>query len=339
MIKNLKIKIKTFISDLKNGRSYSLKHLLNEEIEKNYHVSGIKLRKLIYPLAKVGFQIYAHNNLIIDKEEKLPKGPKVYVVNHFNEDDTQIAGIFQGESAYILFGNDTLLFETTNALKLSLVGMVPVIRDSKESKNLAYKKMNHIIKNGGNVVIWPEGYWNLADDGEKDARHGADSHDSRTWLMQDFYYGPLRLAQENDVPIVPIVLHYDNLKGNNCYAQRLKPFYVRKEDEIKIKKDELRQLMLDTKFFLMEKYSSYKKSDLLKNGISLENEWDKMKEKSTRGQDIERIGYKFSLEEEKLISKAPVLNPVVTPNEAFQNIENLEYDKDNAFLLKKTRHC
>ena len=85
-------------------------------------------------------------------------------------------------------------------------------------------------------MIYPEGYWNLDDNGKADERHNADSHNLENWLIQDFNTGVFRLAKETGCEIVPTVLHYDEQREKKCYASRGTPFRVSEKDDILHKK-------------------------------------------------------------------------------------------------------
>ena len=177
--------------------------------------------------------------------------------------------------------------------------------------------MKYVIEHGGNIIIFPEGYWNLDDNGQKDECHDADGHKSDNWLIQDINVGILRLAQETGCEIVPTILHYDEVKKMKCFAYRGKPFRVSKEADIFAKKYELVGLMTDMYWYLMEKHSCYKRADLEADGRSLAEQLSELKEKLRSACDIERIGYRLNLAEEKRIGKAKVTHSVVTPEEAF----------------------
>lgn len=69
---------------------------------------------------------------------------------------------------------------------------------------------------------------------------------------------------------------------------------------------------------LMEKYSQYHREDLEKDGNSLKQNWEDLKEQLRCACDIERIGYQLDLADEKRIGKAKVMHPVVTSDEVFQ---------------------
>lgn len=89
-------------------------------------------------------------------------------------------------------------------------------------------------------------------------------------------------------------------------------------------------------FALMEKYSSYKRTLLEAEGISLRAQWKTLGESLCRACDIPRIGYRLNLADEKRIGKAKVANSVTTYSKAFEHLGMLIPCKENLFLLRKT---
>lgn len=76
--------------------------------------------------------------------------------------------------------------------------------------------------------------------------------------------------------------------------------------------------MTDMYWGLMEKYSQYCRKELEKDGKSFKQNWEELKEKLQRACDIERIGYKLNLADEKRIGKAKVVYSIVMPDEVFR---------------------
>ena len=190
-------------------------------------------------------------------------------------------------------------------------------RNDVNSRKAAYEKMKYVIEHGGNIIIYPEGYWNLADDGQADECHLADGHNSENWLIQDINIGIVRLAKETRCEIVPTILHYDEVGAKRCYIHRGKGVRVEEQDDIFVKKDELVHIMTNMYWEMMEKFSQYRRTDLEKDGKSLKQNWEELKEQLRRACDIERIGYQLDLTDEKRIGKAKVVHPVVTSEEVF----------------------
>lgn len=316
--------LRTLKKDIKDGTSYSVSYLTQNEVEKTLSKKGIQIRKVFAPLLR---QVYKTQT-----DYKLKKGntcyephkeSKIYVVNHRQADDIVLGANAVGKSGYIVFGNKDLAIETSNGLGLWAYGMILLDRDDSTSRKSTYEKMKYVLNNNGNIIIYPEGYWNLADDGLADARHGADQHNSENWLIQDINVGIVRLAKETGCPIIPTILHYDEVETKKCYSQKGHPIYVGEEDNIFTKKDEVVESMTTIYYNLMNKYSEYKRNELEKDGVSLRDKWEMLKQELISDCDIPRIGYKLDLANEKLIGKAKVANPIITSVEVFEPINNL----------------
>lgn len=309
--------MKTIINDLINGTSHSVKFLLKNDIETTISKRGIKVRKLFAWLMRIIYLTQSEYKLIINKREKLGRSKKgrIFAINHRQADDIVLGANAVGKSGYIVFGNPYLALETSNGLGLWAYGMILMKRDDASSRRAAYEKMKYVIEHGGNIIIYPEGYWNLADDGRADERHMADGHNSESWLIQDINIGIIRLAKETGCEIVPTILHYDEFGGKRCYAHRGKAFRVGELDDIWAKKDELVHSMTNMYWGLMEKYSQYTRGDLEKDGRSLKQNWEELKEQLQSACNIERIGYRLDLADEKRIGKAKVAHATVTVEE------------------------
>ena len=328
--------MKKLFNDLKNGTSYSVDYLLSSEIEKSLSKKGIKIRKLFAPILRKIYITQTEYKLTREKVKNSPvQGGKIFVLNHRQADDIVLGANAVNESGYIVFGNRYLALDTTNGLGLWAYGMILLDRNNDDSRKSTYDKMKYVLENGGNIIIFPEGYWNLADDGLSDERHKADDHNSENWLIQDINVGVIIVAQETGCPSIPTVMHYDEVKGKKCFSKKGTPFYVEKNDDIFLKKNQLVECMTKIYFELMEKYSSYSRRDLEADGISLKEKWIKLKQELIADCEIKKINYELDLKDEKLIGKAKVVNDITTNEEAFEHLENLNINKNNAFLLSK----
>ncbi len=326
-------------TDLKNKTSRSIEHLLSHRVEDCLSVSGIYLRKAISPLLRKAYRHHIDYRLIIDSCIPLPKSRKgrIFAVNHRQKEDIILSMLVSDHSAYTVFGGTDIALDTMNGLGLWAYGIIMIDRHSKASRRSAYDKMKFVIQHGGNVIIYPEGYWNIADDGEMDEFHGADSHNSDSWLVQDLNTGIFRLAQETGCEIVPMVLHYDEVNGKICYGSRGAPFTLSAEDDIIQKKDRFLTIMHTTYYNLIEKYSSYNRRHLEADGISLKHQNDSWVQHLLKVVEIDHTGYKMNLTEEKKIGKARNKKHVVTPKEAFAHMKDIIPTVKNAFLFRKNR--
>ena len=157
--------LKKLKKDILNGTSYSVDFLLSPEIEKSLSKNGIKIRRVFAPLLRKIYLTQTKYKLIKENKNhkiKTTKG-KIFVVNHRQSDDIVLGANAIGESGYFVFGNKYLALDTTNGLGLWAYGMILLDRDNPENRKKTYEKMKYVIEHGGNIIIYPEGYWNLDD--------------------------------------------------------------------------------------------------------------------------------------------------------------------------------
>lgn len=328
--------LKDIFSDIKNGTSHSVSYLMSNDVEETLSKNGIRIRKVFSPLLRMIYLTQTKYKLIREPYHTgKEKNGKIFIINHRQADDIVLGANAVNEHAYIVFGNDKLVLETSSGLGLWANGMIALKRDSKESRKSTYDKMKYVLENGGNIIIYSEGYWNLDDDGITDGIHASDAHNSECWLIQDINIGAVRLAKETGCPIIPTILHYDEIGKKRCYSKKGKTIYVGKEDDIFAKKDEVMEEMNTVYYSLMEKYSSYKRADLESDGISLREKWIALKKELIDACAIPSIDYELDLLDEKRIGKAKVSKPVVTNEEAFRHLDEIEINASNAYLLSK----
>lgn len=334
--------VKSIVSDVKNNSAHTLDYLLKDSVEETVSEKGIKVRKVVSPFMRFVYRFQSDYKFVLDGREELEKTEKgkIFVVNHRQSDDMVFSAITVGESGYFVFGNKILALDSlSNGFGLWSYGMIILDRSNKENRQATYEKMKYVIEHGGNIIIFPEGYWNLADNGLSDSRHNADDHNSESWLIQDINTGVVRLAQETGCQIVPSILHYDEFGTKMCYGKRGKAITVSKEDDILTKKDEVVSSMTNIYWSLMEKYSNYSvnggRKMLEENGMTVKEQWEALKAKLVSDCDIDRVSYKLDLQDEKKIGKAKVVKNITVNEEAFKHLNEIEYNENNAFLLSK----
>lgn len=323
-------------NDIKNKTSHSIEHLLSNNIQDCLSVAGIAVRKAISPALRKAYRKHIRYSLVADSAVPLPQSNKgrIFAATHRQKDDIIISMCVADCSAYTVFGGTEIALDTLNGLGLWAYGIILVNRNDKISRQSAYNKMKYVIEHGGNIIIYPEGYFNIADDGEMDDVHGADGHNSDSWLVQELNLGAFRLAQETGCEIVPMVLHYDETDGKVCYTHRGTPFTVAETDDIISKKDQLLAYMQTEYYKLIEKYSAYSRNQLEENGTSLKHQHQQWTSHQLKRVEISHTGYKMDMASEKQIGKAKTKKHVVTYKEAFAHIKDIVPSAKNAFIFR-----
>jgi len=253
--------------------------------------------------------------LHIVKKAEIPKGkPVIYASTHGFKDDVLNAVLVAGRPLHILMGALFDFFNTIDGILAWLIGVVLVDRSNKNSRTISLPKMQRAMLFGSNALIFPESAWNLTD----------------SLLVMRLYSGVYKLAILTNVLVVPIATHTE---GKICYAILDEPF-----DITVYGCDEgtqmLRNKLATLKFELMERYSSFSRSELESNGKSCKTTWEEIKRKIIS----EASNYTQKTEYSDLYSIYRFIDKNVTEYaEAFAHLCDIKITKHNAFLLRPDR--
>ena len=234
--------------------NWFLQYLIGDNPKKSISKYGIRNRKMIYPLLKHIAGPFCGIRGKLVRKEKLPDGPKIYAVTHTNNaEDIAWTLSYAGESSYLFCNGYKEIMYTLDGIALWLSGLIYVDRHRAESREASLKKAERVLGYGGNIMIFPEGVWNM----------------SENLLVRKMYHGVYKVAVSMKVPIVPIATM---VYGQNLYAIRGKYFYINdydKESALAIIRDTLASL----KWELMEQYGKTTREELLK-GKNPDEYWD-----------------------------------------------------------------
>ena len=125
-----------------------------------------KTRKMIHPL--LWFLIKCKNRIsgfkIICINSKIPKTqqPIIFSITHIGKHDIEICSEILKRHYYLLSGNFENVHGTSDGLFIELNGIVYLNKYDKEDKKRSKERCVDILKNGGNIMWYPEGIWNLS---------------------------------------------------------------------------------------------------------------------------------------------------------------------------------
>ena len=129
-------------------------------------LKGIEFRKKIHSLINLILkidQILSHeNNIVIsNKNTAEPSNSKIFACTHIGGNDIQRTFQVIKEPAYLMLGDPGILYKMPIYQGLKLNGVIPLETKNKEDRKIAYKRSIELLKNGGNLLIYPEGAWNV----------------------------------------------------------------------------------------------------------------------------------------------------------------------------------
>ena len=199
---------------------------------------------------------------IVNKEQlnivKGIRGPIIFAPTHCGKFDIQtLAEVLWQNRWSLLSGDPNFLPGTVEGYWLQFHGVIYVDRDDKEWRTRAKQEMITHLQNGGNIMMYPEGTWNL----------------SPNLPMLPLFRGIADIAKETNATIIPFAQEIDD-KNKTYYVKIGKPIYPTKEP-LSILED-LRNQMAEMKWSLIEELP-FCKAVYDKN--KLYSEWDKYIEK------------------------------------------------------------
>lgn len=177
---------------------------------RNYKVKGVFHPLIVSFLKLYPVKIIKLNDFSWPKD----KGPVIFSANHSNSKDFPTLVRLIKQHFFIMADYTMINDKLVNSLN-KLNGCVYVDRLSKESGKNAFRECVDGINSGYNMLLFPEGTWNLLN---------KEPMLPRRW-------GDIKIAQATSRPILPIALVYS---GKKCFVKFGQLTYVDKNDDLKI---------------------------------------------------------------------------------------------------------
>lgn len=177
----------------------------------------IYVYKIVLLLLKLFYKIEIHG------EDKLnTKGAVIYCPNHFSNLDPILVGAIMKEKIYFMAKKE--LFKGIILKKLIYtLGGFPV--DRKQGGKKAIEETIKKITQDKKVCIFPHG---------KRIKFGEDS---------EIKNGALVAAKDTGVPIIPVQIYTDYKFRHKVVITLCEPIYIKDENDLKIKKEELKNIL------------------------------------------------------------------------------------------------
>ena len=157
-----------------------------------------------------------------------------------------------------------------------------------------------VLRKGANLIIFPEGTWNLTP----------------SKPMLPLYWGVIDIARYSGKPIIPVILEYTDKK---CYVAFGSPMYISQGDDKGEKIKELSDIMAALKWQIWEKYRD--------TGCNTAAEWDN--EAKKRVTNYPKLDYEY---------ECSVIRKEVFTFENYVDLDRIEPSRTNAFLFSKRNH-
>ncbi|MBR1761958.1 MAG: 1-acyl-sn-glycerol-3-phosphate acyltransferase [Eubacterium sp.] len=290
---------------------WHLQHRLKEYEKYGARASGIKFRNKIHSfllkfvtLDRVLSKRELH--IIDDKHDKGEK-PIIFAVTHIGGCDVESAFEAIKSPAWLLFGDPKEIYCIPTGLLLWFNGVVCVETRNKTDRRIAKERCVSILKDGGNILMFPEGAWNI----------------SPNQIVYHMYYGAVDMAMETNSQIVPVGIirdksnYYVNI-GENIniadYGNNIKGLtYI------------LRDIMGSLQWEIMERLPILHHSEI-----------DSEYYHSWVNEIVDNQTATFSVEEVYETRFNP--NYIIDYADAFEHLNHIKLNTNNAFLFDKRLH-
>lgn len=170
-----------------------------ERYENGIPLKGIDLRKKIHKipleLVKLDRKVSKETVSVINDERMITDKPKIYACTHIGGNDIQRVFEAIKEHAYLFLGDPKGLYKDISGLLLFLNGVINMETKDKTDRFIAKKRAIELLNKNGNLLIFPEGAWNITPN----------------LLVMDLYKGAVLMARETGADIIPVAIEqYDN---------------------------------------------------------------------------------------------------------------------------------
>ncbi len=274
-------------------------------------LKGINLRKKIHCLVSMILkidQLLSKEKIVIlnDKHNTESNRSRIYACTHIGGNDIQRTFQVIKEPAYLMLGDPGILYKMIIYQGLRMNGVIPLETPDKKDRKIAYNRAIELLENGGNLLIYPEGAWNVTPN----------------LVVMKLFNGTVRMAKETNSEIIPIAIE----QYNETFYFNIGENYTIDKDTLKSVeelRDDLREKLATLKWEIMEREPFLKRKDIPENYLQ------EFQEKIVNRCNY---GYGFSLQD--AINESFHDKSVVDIKEVYDFLNTLEIGKHNAFLMK-----
>ena len=274
-------------------------------------LKGINLRKKIHCLVSMILkidQLLSKEKIVIlnDKHNTESNRSRIYACTHIGGNDIQRSFQVIKEPAYLMLGDPGILYKMLIYQGLIMNGVIPLETPDKEDRKIAYNRALELLENGGNLLIYPEGAWNVTPN----------------LVVMKLFNGTVRMAKETNSEIIPIAIEQYN---ETFYFNIGKNYTIDKDTSKSVEelRDDLREKLATLKWEIMEREPFLKQEEITENYLQ------EFQEKIVNRCNY---GYGFSLQD--AINESFHDKSVVEKEEVYDFLNTLEIGKHNAFLMK-----
>ena len=233
-------------------------------------------------------------------------GPIIYACTHVGRYDIETAlEKLVPKQSYFLMGDPGKVYKSIEGILLYMNGTVFVDTADKEDRYIGKETCVQLLKQGANILIYPEGAWNV----------------SENQVVMPLFTGTAEMAIRTEAQIIPIAIeqydkHYYANIGKNIRCENMQLSQMHELTE------QLRDVLCTLKWEIWERFPSISRADLPDNAT--EQFLEEIMSQTDNGYTLEEI------HRTRFHSKAEV-----EQQSAFSYWDKLIPNARNAFLFRK----
>lgn len=171
--------------------------------EQHLPIKGIKWRQILHGLIlfciKCECLFSGIRVKVIGDERTTTDKPIIYACTHIGRYDVESNFLSLKKHFYIFYGDPREVYRSFDGLLLHLNGVIYADTCSKEDRFLGKESCVKLLKQGGSLLIYPEGAWNITNN----------------QVVMKLFTGSVEMAIRSGAQIVPIAMEN---RGNTYYV-------------------------------------------------------------------------------------------------------------------------
>ena len=155
---------------------------------------GVTLRRVLHPALIGGMRllhVLHHQTVTVIGDARIPTGrPRIYAATHIGWDDIEMIPSAIGDHAYLFWGSPKDNYKNIVGVLLGLNGTIICETLHKEDRHISKETSVRWLSQGGNLLIFPEGAWNVLENPP----------------VMPLYTGTAEMALRSGAEIIPLAI-------------------------------------------------------------------------------------------------------------------------------------
>lgn len=279
-----------------------------ECFENNEPFTGVRFRKMMHPVLVCGLKIlhfFKRQKITVIGDKRIPtQKPIIFAATHIGWDDVEMIFSAIGTHAYLFWGDPRESYKTMDGFLLDINGAIICDTDNKNDRYIGKEKCIQWLNQGGNLLIFPEGEWNITENKS----------------VMYLFNGTAEMAIRTGADIVPIAIEQFGKEFRVNIGQNIETTRYQLDSKQKLT-DKLRDDMATLKWEIYDTTSIVERKIIPENASEMYKQFF-----------IEQANGVFTWQDFcQCVYKPREITP---PEEAFGFMKKLEPNKRNAFLFE-----